>query len=263
MMETTFQNKVCAVTGAGSGIGFTCAKMLAESGAKVAMIGRNGDKIKRAAEMLADSGEVFPFQLDISETAAIAGVVGKIRAELGEIDYMIQAAGMMYGGDGLELTEETWDAVMNTNARGTFFMMQQVVKQSMAPRKTGAIVNISSMAGIRGMAVPLCSASYSASKAAVVGITMQAAVEWAGYNVRVNAIAPGGVASRGIGAGGGQPPAPEQDAGGGPDMSPIPSGRFTDPREVAGTAMFLLSELSGNTTGQVIVIDGGASVVGH
>jgi NAD(P)-dependent dehydrogenase (short-subunit alcohol dehydrogenase family) len=261
MMEMTFQNKVCIVTGAGSGIGFTCARMLAEAGATVAMVGRNPEKIKIAADMLSGHN-VHPYALDISKTAEIPAVVEKIRADLGEIDYMIQAAGMMYGGDALELTEDTWNAVMNTNGRGTFFMMQQVVKQSMAPKKSGAIVNIASMAGIRGMAVPLCSASYSASKAAVVGITMQAAVEWAGFNIRVNAIAPGGVASQGLGADAGKAPAqPPMD--GGPDMSPVPSGRFTDPQEVAGTAMFLLSGMSGNTTGQVIVIDGGASVVGH
>ena len=261
-MNIDYTGRVAVVTGAGSGIGFACAKLLAESGAIVAMAGRNPDKIEKAADMLRAEGlpNVHPYALDVADPAAIPAVVERIRADLGEIAVLVQAAGVMTGGPALELEPAAWDRVLDTNARGTFFMMQQVVKQSMA-RHGGAILNIASMAGIRGMVPPMCSASYSASKGAVVALTLQAASEWGRLGVRVNAIAPGGTASMNTGVvsahegPGGNPP---------PAMNFVPTGRVMNtPEEIAAAAAFLCSELSGNTTGQVLVIDGGASIVGY
>lgn len=259
-MNIDFTGKVAVVTGAGSGIGFACAEMLAQSGAKVAMVGRSAEKIAKAAEMLKGKGEVYPYALDISDVSAIAPVVEKIRAELGEIGVLVQAAGVMTGGDGLELSEEAWDRVLGTNAKGTYFMMQQVVKQSMK-QNGGAILNIASMAGIRGMTPPMCSASYSASKGAVVAITMQAASEWGHFGVRVNGIAPGGTDSFSTGV-----VAPHEGPGGNPPpiMNYVPTGRVMNtPYEIAAAALFLCSDFSLNTTGQIMVVDGGASVVGY
>ena len=259
-MNIDFTGKVAVVTGAGSGIGFACADMLAQAGAVVAMVGRSAAKIEKAAAMLSDKGEVHPYALDVSAPEAIAPVVERIRAELGEIGVLIQAAGVMSGGDALELTPEQFDSVFATNARGCFFMMQQVVRQSMKDHG-GAILNIASMAGIRGMTPPMCSASYSASKGAVVALTMQAASEWGHMGVRVNAIAPGGTASFDTGV-----VSPHEGPGGNPPpvSNYVPTGRVMNtPYEIAAAALFLCSNLSGNTTGQIMVIDGGASIVGY
>lgn len=259
-MLIDFTGKVAVVTGAGSGIGFACADLLAQSGATVAMVGRSAEKIEKAAAMLADSGDVHPYALDVSHPDAIAPVVERIRAELGEIVVLIQAAGVMTGGDALELSAEDFDRVFATNARGCFFMMQQVVKQSMK-QHGGAILNIASMAGIRGMVPPMCSAAYSASKGAVVALSMQAASEWGHLGVRVNAVAPGGTASFDTGV-----TTPHEGPGGNPPpiMNYVPTGRVMNtPYEIASAALFLCSDWSANTTGQTVVVDGGASIVGY
>lgn len=259
-MNIDFTGKVAVVTGAGSGIGFACAQALARSGAVVAMLGRSEAKIRQAAEMLQEDGDVHPYAVDVADADSLADAVARIRADLGEIRVLIQAAGVMTGGPGLELAPAEWDRVLGTNARGTFFMMQQVVKQSMQ-NGGGAILNIASMAGIRGMVPPMCSASYSASKGAVVAITLQAASEWGQLGVRVNAIAPGGTASFNTGV-----VSPHEGPGGNPPpaMNYVPTGRVMNtPEEIAAAALFLCSDLSGNTTGQVMVIDGGASIVGY
>ena len=232
-----------------------------------------GPKIQKAAELLSDY-DVKAYALDVSDIEAIPGVIEQIRSDLGEIRFLIQAAGIMAGGAGIDLEPAEWDRVMNTNAKGLFFVMQQCVKQSMLPQKFGAIVNIASMAGIRGMTPPMCSAHYSASKGAVVSVTMQAAVEWAANNIRANVIAPGGVMSGGAGVhlpqegkpGPGGPGGPEGPGGPGGPMGPttgVPTGRLSDPEEIAGMALYLCSEWSENTTGQVIVIDGGSTAVGY
>lgn len=259
-MIIDFTGKVAVVTGAGSGIGFACAQALAQSGAVVAMVGRSEAKIRQAAEMLKNDGDVHPYAVDVADADSLADAVARIRADLGEIRVLIQAAGVMTGGPGLELAPADWDRVLGTNAKGTFFMMQQVVKQSMQ-NGGGAILNIASMAGIRGMVPPMCSASYSASKGAVVAVTMQAASEWGQMGVRVNAIAPGGTATFNTGV-----VSPHEGPGGNPPpaMNYVPTGRVMNtPEEIAAAALFLCSDLSGNTTGQVMVIDGGASIVGY
>ena len=191
-MKIEFDGKTAIVTGAAGGIGYVCARTLLECGAKVAIISTSQETADRTAASLAEFGVVKGFAADISDVSSISPLVTQIRTELGEIDILVQAAGLMRGKPGIEVTQEDWDQMLNVNARGLFFMMQQVVVQSMI-KTGGSIVNISSMAGIRGMHPPMCSAHYSASKGAVVALTLQSAVEWASCGIRVNAVAPGGV----------------------------------------------------------------------
>lgn len=249
-MEIRFDGKVALVTGAASGIGYACAEQLAESGAAVALVGSRLERLQEAEAKLSTKGKVKSFELDIGKTEDIAGVIERIRGELGEIDLVVQCAARIINKDSsLEFTEEDWDAMIDVDAKGIFFIMQEVVKQSMKDRG-GSIVNMASMAGIRGMSPPLCSALYSAAKGAVVALSRQGATEWADFGVRVNAMAPGGVSTHGR-------TLPEF-------MYPmVPLKRFCTPEEVAAGVLYLLSDQAAAVTGQVMVIDGGASVQGY
>jgi NAD(P)-dependent dehydrogenase (short-subunit alcohol dehydrogenase family) len=251
-MEVKFDGKLAVVTGGARGIGYVCARTLLESGASVAIVDVMTDTLAEAVSSLGKLGNVKGYVLDVSKVDTIAPAVQKIRKEMGEIDVLVQAAGLLRGKPGLEITLEEWDTVLNVNARGLFFMMQQVVLQSMK-KKGGAIVNFSSMAGIRGMTPPMCSAHYGASKGGVVAVTMQGAVEWAQYGVRVNAVAPGGVKT---GAMANQDPPPQV-------IAPVPLKKLSRPEDIANGVCFLASDCAAMITGQTLVIDGGSSIVGY
>lgn len=251
-MQIDFTGKVAAVTGGAGGIGYACVKTLLESGAAVAILDVNQEALDKAAGTLSQFGTVRGYTVNLADVDTIAPAVAKIRQELGEIDVLVQCAGLMGGKPGLEVSQADWDKTQNVNARGLFFMMQQVVEQSMQHRG-GAVVNFASMAGIRGMEPPMCSAFYSASKGAVVAITMQAAVEWAPLGIRVNCVAPGGVETPAMRAMGFPPEV----------VDPIPMKKLNQPEDVANCVAFLASDKAATITGQTIIIDGGASVVGH
>ena len=252
-MNITFNGKTAVVTGGTGGIGSAIAKTLLESGAQVALIDVSVEKLRGMEKQLSAYGTVKSYPLNVTDTSAIPDCIRRIRQEMGEIDVLIQAAGLLRSADGLELQQDEWDMVMNVNARGLFFTMQQVVLQSMK-NHGGSIVNFSSMAGIRGMNSAMAAAHYSASKGAVVALTMQAAVEWAQFDVRVNALAPGGVLTPAIEK---LPPPPEGA------MEAIPLRQLSKPQDVANLAVFLASDHARMITGQVMVIDGGSSVVGY
>ena len=248
-MKFGLKGKLAIVTGGAGGIGSVVARMLLGDGAWVAIVDVGEERIAQTVNDLAQYGKVNGYELNLSCPDQIPAVVEKIRTEMGEISCLVQAAGLLRGKPALEITQEDWDSVMNVNARGLFFMMKEVVKQSMQDHG-GTIVNFSSMSGVRGMPKPMCGAHYSASKGAVVALTMQGAVEWADLGVRVNAVAPGGVK-----VGGMKNPPPEAVAN-------VPLKKLSDPEDIANTVCFLLSDASAMITGQTVIIDGGSHVVG-
>lgn len=251
-MNVSFYRKTAVVTGGAGGIGSACTKTLLESGANVAIVDVSEDSINKVVGELAAYGETKGYLVDITDAEAIRFAVQKIREEMGEIEVLVQTAGLLRKKVGLELLPQEWDLMMNINTKGMFFMMQQTVEQSM--RKTGgAIVNFSSIAGIRGMKPGMASAHYSASKGAVVAMTMQAATEWACYGVRVNAVAPGGVKTKAM-----ENMQMPMEA-----FDPIPLRCLSEPQDIANAVIFLASDKAAMITGQTLVIDGGSSIVGY
>ncbi len=251
-MVIDFNGKTALVTGGAGGIGMACVKNLLESNAKVAVVDVSDQALEAAQKELEGKGIFGCYKLDISQVDAIAPAVEKIRKDMGEIEILVQTAGLLKGKPGLELTEADWNTMLNVNARGMFFVMQQTVAQSM--RHTGgSIVNFASMAGIRGMRESMASSHYSASKGAVVAMTMQAATEWARYGVRCNALAPGGVLTKAMA----DMEFPE-DA-----LAPVPLKKLSTPEDIANSAVFLASDKAAMITGQTLVIDGGSSIVGY
>lgn len=253
-MVIDFEGKTALVTGGAGGIGMACVKNLLDSNARVAVVDVSKEALAAAEEELYDygDGKFGCYQLDITDVDAIAPAVEKIRTELGEIEILVQTAGLLKGQSGLGMTVKEWDTMFDINARGMFFVMQQVVEQSMK-RTGGSIVNFSSMAGIRGMRAAMASPHYSASKGAVVAMSMQAATEWAQYGVRCNAVAPGGVLTKAMAA----MEFPEET------MDPIPLRKLSQPEDIANGVVFLASDKAAMITGQTLVIDGGSSAVGY
>lgn len=255
MKTIDFEQKVVVVTGGTGGMGKYVVRALLQANARVAVIYRSENAMEAAKEELSSLGTVAFFKLDTSDVEAMPAVVDDIVAKLGDISGLCQCAGAMDGCPGLELTTEAWDRLMNINARGTFFFMQAVVGRSMQ-KIGGSIVNISSMAGIRGMCPPLQAPHYCASKAAVNAVTLQAAVEWAGLGIRCNAIAPGGV-KVGHMAGWRKEDIPPFL------VANVPSKDLVEPECIADTVLYLLSDMSSAMTGQCIVLDGGATACGY
>lgn len=251
-MKIDFHGKTALVTGGAGGIGIACVKNLLEANARVAVVDVSEEALVSAAEQLKEYGNFSCYCLNIVQVEDIAPAVTKIRQELGEIEILVQTAGLLKGQSGLGMTVTEWDTMFSVNARGMFFVMQQVVEQSMK-HTGGSIVNISSMAGIRGMRAAMASPHYSASKGAVVAMSMQAATEWAQYGVRCNAVAPGGVLTKAMA----DMNFPEET------MDPIPLHRLSMPEDIANGIVFLASDKAAMITGQTLVIDGGSSIVGY
>jgi len=251
-MVIDFKEKVAVVTGGAGGIGAACVKELLDSNAKVAVVDMSEEALEKLQEKFGSPENMKCYQLDITKVDDITATVKKIREEMGEIEVLVQAAGLMRGQNGLDMKPEEWDLMFQINTKGLFFMMQQVVVQSMT-KTGGSIVNFSSMAGIRGMREGMESPHYSASKGAVAAMSRQAATEWAKYQVRCNAVAPGGVMTEAM-----KKMEFPSDA-----MDPIPLRRLSEPKDIANTVVFLASEQARMITGQTIVIDGGSSIVGY
>lgn len=242
--------RVALVTGASRGIGRAIALALAGRGYAVAVNYHSSEEAANAvAQKVAASGGVARcYRADVADKEAVAAMVKSVIADFGRIDLLVNNAGITRDQLLVRMSADDWEAVLNTNLKGAFLCTQQVARAMMRQR-SGCIVNISSVSGVLGQ---MGQANYSASKAGLIGFTKAMARELARYNVNVNAVAPGFIATEMVAA---LPEKVREEF-----LSRIPLGRLGTPEEVAEAVCYLASPAARYITGQVLVIDGGLAI---
>ena len=249
--------KVAAITGAGHGIGAETARLLADAGASVAIIDRNPDRAEKlVAEIKAQGGEAWAFIADVSDQAAVQAVFTDIRETLGRLDVQVNNAGIFPFEDFLELSGADISRIMEGNLHSLVYCMQAGIKLMREHGEGGRIINMTSNAGWRP--VTKNNVIYGASKAGISNITQSTAYAYAGENILINAVAPGGTETEGAM----RRLADSERPAEGPILQPgrLPVGRFGRPIDMAGAVLFLASAASSYITGQVIMVDGGFDV---
>lgn len=245
------RNWVAVVTGGNGGIGRGIALGLADAGAAVAILGRNDEKNQRVlSELKAMGVPSIAVKIDLTARAKLENALNRVEAELGSIDILVNNAGnVSLSGGVLQEKPEDWDNVIETQLNSVF-LLSKLAAQSMVGRKRGKIINIGSMYSFFGSGlIP----SYSAAKGAIIQLTKSMAIELAPHNIQVNAIAPGWI---------------ETDMTAPVHTMPLndeilartPAGRWGQPEEVAGTAVYLASRASDFVTGTTIRVDGGYAI---
>ncbi len=251
-MADRLNGKVVAITGGAAGIGFSTAEACAREGAKLALIDLNGADAEASAAKLKDSKG---YAGNVTDEAAMTTAFDAILKDFGQIDGLVNNAGIAGFAPMHEETLEGWERMMAVNVTGTF-LASRAVLPGMLERGTGAIVNFGSVAGMVG--IPTM-ASYCAAKGAIVNMTRQMAADYSGKGVRVNAVNPGTVASTGMG---------KQLLGSDMDpetlakrLSKYPIGRFGEPKDIAEAVVFLLSDQAAFVTGSLFAVDGGMTAI--
>ena len=238
--------KIAVVTGANTGIGQAIAVALAAAGAEVACVGRTpAEETAEQIRALGRRGVLIP--ADLSTIAPVQQVVDTTLAELGRLDILVNNAGIIRRADAVDFTEEDWDAVIDTNLKSVFFLCQAAGRH-MIGQGSGRIINIASMLTFQGgIRVP----SYTASKSGVGGLTKLLANEWAAKGVTVNAIAPGYIATNNTAA------LQADESRNKAILDRIPAGRWGDPGDLGGAAVFLASDAAAYVNGHILAVDGG------
>ena len=256
MIDAPLQNKVAVVTGAASGIGREISRVLSTAGARIVAVDRDGLGLEETCSSMEDE-EVLLLTVDLLKDGAEDGIVEKAVGAFGSLDMLVNCAGVFPTSPALTLAKEDWDRVLGLNLRSPFLCSQAAARWMVGEGRPGNIVNIASTAGT--VARPSI-AHYAASKAALIMLTKVLAIEWAEYDVRVNAVAPGLVETPGVTQGlldteeGRQEHLRKLDK--------IPMARPGEPREIAEAVLFLASGNSSFVTGHTLFVDGGYSA-GH
>jgi len=244
--------KVALVTGSTKGIGRAVVEALAAHGAKVVVSSRKEDMCREVADAIAaEGGEALPVPCNMSRVEDIRALVDKTMEHYGRIDVLVcNAAVNPYYGPMLEVTDEAYDKIMGTNVKNNLWLCNLVAPQ-MAERKDGSIVILSSVGGMKGHDKI---GIYNISKAADLQLARNLAVEWGKHNIRANAICPAVVKTDMARALWDTPQAQKTAE------TMYPLGRFGEVEDIAGAAVYLASKAGAWTTGQGIVVDGGATI---
>jgi 2-deoxy-D-gluconate 3-dehydrogenase len=244
--------RVALVTGGNGGIGRGIALGLAEAGAAVAVFGRNDEKNHRVlSELKAIGVPSLALKVDVTNRAGLEPALKKVESELGGVSILVNNAGVgVLSGGVLQEKPEDWDSVIETDLNAVF-LLSKLAATSMVGQKRGKIINIASMYSFFGSGV---APSYSAAKGAIVQLTKSMAIELAPYNIQVNAIAPGWIETD-LTAPVRTMPLMNDEI-----LARTPAGRWGQPEEVAGTAVYLASRASDFVTGTTIRVDGGYAI---
>jgi NAD(P)-dependent dehydrogenase (short-subunit alcohol dehydrogenase family) len=247
MKPFDLSGKTALVSGASSGLGAHFARCLGDAGASVVLAARRADRLQSLqAELAKDKIAAKAIDLDVQSGESI----GKALDAAGPIDIVVYNAGISIVKPALEMPETDWDSVVDTNLRGAWLVAQGAARRWVAEKRPGSIVNIASILGLRtiGQVAP-----YNASKAGLIHLTKALAMEWARYQIRINAICPGYIETEMNGAF-------WQTPGGKKLIERIPQRRIGRPQELDGALLLLSSDAGSFMTGSVITVDGGHTV---
>lgn len=247
-MNTLLENQTALITGGTVGIGFGIAQMFAKQGAKVLLVGTHVERGMDAATKINDQvGEssAYFYKADVSHTNEVETLIQQLLKEHGKIDILVNNAGITRDDLLMKMSEEAWDAVINTNLKSCYNTCRHLVRFMMKARQ-GKIINISSIIGLIGNPGQI---NYAASKGGIIAFTKALALEIASRNIQVNCIAPGFIETRMTDL---LTEAQKENI-----LSKIPLGRMGTPEDIAYACLFLASHMSQYVTGQVLTVDGG------
>ncbi len=247
MIEFNLKDKVAIVTGSSGGIGKAIAIGLAEAGADIVCVARRNcaDTIREIEQL---GRKAINISADLTKLDAVEEIVGTTLQKFGKINILVNNAGTIRREDALNFSEQDWDDVLNLNLKTLFFLSQRVANVFVEQKSGGKIINIASMLSYQG---GIRVVSYTASKSGVMGITKTLANEWAKYGINVNAIAPGYVCTDNTEALRNDEKRYQEI------LYRIPAGRWAEPEDMKGTAIFLAGEASNYINGCTIPVDGG------
>ena len=240
-------NRVALVTGANTGLGQGIAIALAQAGADIVAVGRSN--AAQTEDVVRSLGRKFyGVKADLERSTEAAAIVANAIELAGHVDILINNAGVIRRNDALTFTEEEWDSALNVNLKTPFFLAQACAQAMVRQSRPGKIINIASMLSFPG---GIRTASYTASKSGLAGLTRLLANEWAAHRINVNAIAPGYFETNNTSA-------LRADEGRNRDiLARIPAGRWGLPADLAGAAIFLASDASDYVHGTILPVDGG------
>jgi gluconate 5-dehydrogenase len=247
--------RVAIVTGGSRGLGLQIARALGEYGASLVLVARKQADLDAAVEELTASGcTAVGFAADLSGADAAAALAERVLGRFGRIDVLVNNAGAAWGAPAEDFPLEGWNKVIDLNVTGLFLLSQAVARAAFLPQGKGAIVNVASIEGLLGHHPDrLGTIAYNTAKGAVVNMTRALAAEWGPRGIRVNALAPGFFPSKMTMA--------TVEQHGDEMLRQTPLGKLGGKTDLMGPALLLASDAGGHITGQVLVVDGGTTII--